>query len=310
MAASHPGDFVFGTLPGTQIKIGGPFCEFMDHHTAILGVTGSGKTELAFDLIRHAVERGLKVICIDLTDRYRERLQDLTHRDLSIADTLAVELSDKLFDTETGTYGAGAEKKALKQFAEQLRADVSPRLEAFLKSGEPADRVGVITLDEISNTKASLFITELYMTTLLRFARKAANQCPRVLVVVEEAHTVMPEPSTMGMGDYDSKGLVGKIAQIALQGRKYGVGLLVIAQRTATISKTVLTQCNTIITMNCFDKTSVEFLENVYGETHAKLISNLPRLHAVGFGKAIRSERPIVFEIPFDAKKANPSGHI
>ncbi len=65
----------------------------------------------------------------------------------------------------------------------------------------------------------------------------------------------MPEANTMGLGDFDSKGLVGKIAQIALQGRKFGVGLLVLAQRTATESKTVLTQCNTIISFTCYDDT-------------------------------------------------------
>jgi DNA helicase HerA-like ATPase len=162
----------------------------------------------------------------------------------------------------------------------------------------------VITLDEISNTKATLAITELYLTCLLHYARDHQETCPKVLVVVEEAHTVMPEPTTMGLGDYDSRGLVSKIAQIALQGRKYGVGLLVIAQRTATVSKTVLTQCNTMITLNCFDETSLGFLSNVYGSTHTQLIANLPRLHAVVFGRAVRSERPIVVEIPYDAKKA------
>jgi hypothetical protein len=145
----------------------------------------------------------------------------------------------------------------------------------------------------------------LYLTCLFHFARDHSGKCPRVLIVVEEAHTVMPEPTTMGLGDYDSRGLVSKISQIALQGRKYGVGLLVIAQRTATVSKTVLTQCNTMITLNCFDETSLGFLSNVYGETHTQLIANLPRLHAVVFGRGVRSERPIVVEIPYDPKKAS-----
>jgi len=79
--------------------------------------------------------------------------------------------------------------------------------------------------------------------------------------------------------------LSAKISQIALQGRKYRVGLLVIAQRTATVSKTVLTQCNTMITLNCFDETSLGFLGNVYGRAHTDVIANLPRLHAVVFGK-------------------------
>jgi hypothetical protein len=295
------GDFVFGRVPGTQIRIGGPFSEFMDYHTAILGVTGSGKTELAFDLIRHSLNAKIKVVCIDLTARYQDRLKDLNALNLSISPDLSATLSQKLFEAETGPYGAGKEKQALKEFAEELRKDVSQRISGFLT--DTNQKLGIITLDEISNTKATLFITELYLTCLLHFARDNPGKCPRVLIVVEEAHTVMPEATTMGLGDHESRGLVSKISQIALQGRKYGVGLLVIAQRTATVSKTVLTQCNTMVTLNCFDETSLGFLSNVYGEAHTKMISNLPKLHAVVFGKGIRSERPIVVEIPFDAAK-------
>ena len=149
-----------------------------------------------------------------------------------------------------------------------------------------------------------MYITELYLSCLLRYAKDCHETFPKTLVVVEEAHTVMPEPSTMGLGDYDSKGLVSKIAQIALQGRKYRVGLLVIAQRTATVSKSVLTQCNTTISFNCFDDTSLGFLRNIFGQAHIALIPNLTPLQAVVFGRGIRTQRPIMVQVPFDAKKA------
>jgi uncharacterized protein len=298
------GDFHYGNMPGSNVKVGGPFFESLDHHTAILGVTGSGKTELAFDLIRHSVARGAKVICIDLTRRYRGRLNDLTPKELSISQALSKELGDKLFAVETGQFGAGNEKKALKQFADRLRAEIKERLEKFLKSTETDDRVGIISLEEISNTQATLNITEIYLTCLLHFARDNQHQFPKTLVVVEEAHTVMPEPAAMGLGDYNSRGLVGKIAQIALQGRKYRVGLLVIAQRTANVSKTILTQCNTIISFISFDETSLGFLSNMYGATYTSFIPNLARLHAVIFGKGVRSERPVIVSIPFDQAKA------
>ncbi|MEO8291674.1 MAG: DUF87 domain-containing protein [Actinomycetota bacterium] len=73
-------DFVFGRVRGAEFEVSGPLSETIDFHTAILGVTGSGKTELAFDMIRHCVDRGLKVICIDLTARYGDRLSDLDAR--------------------------------------------------------------------------------------------------------------------------------------------------------------------------------------------------------------------------------------
>jgi hypothetical protein len=294
-------EFVYGTIPGTEIKIAGNFADMMEHHTAIIGITGAGKTELAFDLIRHALDKDTKVICIDLTSRYEGKLADLKPHDLSVPSALAAELGAKLFETETGAYGAGAEKKVLKSFADKLRADVSKSLVDFLTSKEADKRLGIIRLDEISNTKASIFITEIYLTALLHFARDKSEQCPRVLLVVEEAHTVMPE--TGGVGDFDSKGLVAKIAQIALQGRKYHIGLLVIAQRTANVSKTVLTQCNTIIAFSCFDETNLNFFKNFFGVTHTATIPNLQFLQAVAFGKGVMSQRPVIFNIPYIAAK-------
>lgn len=295
-------DFVLGVVPNSQITVGGNFLEHYNHHTALLGVTGSGKTELAFDLIRHSVAGGLKVFCIDLTAQYAGRLGDLNPEELSISPELSEELSQKLFDVETGSYGAGNEKKALQAFAERLRKEVSQRISGFLESDQDSN-LGLIQLQELANTKATLWITELYMTCLLKYAREHIGDCPKILIVVEEAHTVMPEPNSMGLGDFDSKGLVGKIGQIALQGRKYGVGLLVLAQRTATVSKMVLTQCNTVISFTCYDETSLGFLRNIYGKSHIELIPNLRPLHAIALGKWVKSEQPIVFEIPYDEGK-------
>jgi hypothetical protein len=298
-AATAPaGDFVFGTIPGTQLQVSGPLADALDHHMAILGITGSGKTEIAFDVIRYAIRSGFKVVCVDLTAKYRGRLEDLTPAELSISGEHAAVLSEKLFDAETGPYGGGAEKKILKDFADTLRKDVQKRLREFLSSTSDENRVGIIGLEEISNTKASLFITELFLTSLLRFAREAGVSSPRILVVLEEAHTVVPETGTMGVADYDSRGIVGKIAQIALQGRKYGVGLLVVAQRTATVSKSVLTQCNTIIALTAFDETTRTFLEGYLGAAHSELVAQLPRFQAIVAGKALRSDRPIVVQIP------------
>ncbi|KON48507.1 ATP-binding protein [Mariprofundus ferrooxydans] len=297
-------DFQYGSIPHSNISVSGPFTKTFNHHTAILGVTGSGKTELGFELIRHSLSSGIKVICIDLTSQYKGRLSDLAPEDLSISHELATELSDKLFDVDTGQYGAGAEKRALGTFAEELRGDIKTKLQGFLLSSDDKN-LGIIQLEEISNSKATLWITELYLSCLLNYARSHIGDSPEVLIVVEEAHTVMPEPSTMGLGDFDSKGLVGKISQIALQGRKYNIGLLVLAQRTATVSKSILTQCNTIISFASYDDTSLGFLKNIFGETHVKAIPNLKPLQAIAFGKGVRSDRPILLEVPYDERKAN-----
>lgn len=282
----NPNDFQFGKLPKSNIPVVGDFVGNFNFHTAVLGVTGSGKTEFAFDLIRHSVSSGIKVICIDLTSQYKGRLADLNPTDLSIQEQTSIDLSQKIFEVETGQYGAGNEKKALKAFSDQLRADVETQLRAFM--ADSGSRLGLIQLPEISNSQASIYITEIYMSCLLNIAKESfGNDSEKVLVAVEEAHTIMPESATMGVSDFASKGLVAKIAQIALQGRKYNVGLLVLAQRTANVSKTVLTQCNSIVSFACYDDTSISFLKNVFGSSCAEMVPNLKKLQAVVFGKGV-----------------------
>lgn len=297
-------EFLLGNIPHTQIPVHLSLEKALDHHIAILGATGTGKTELALDIIRNAARLGTKVICIDLTARYTDSLAGLNPTSLSIDPKLAKELDEKQFAADTGPRYGADEKKVLRTFHETLRKDVYAKLKAFLQSRTPESQIGIVTLPEISNTKAMLSITELYLSLVLGHAKKF-KETPRILLVLEEAHTVIPEAATMGVGDYDSRGLVGKMAQIALQGRKYHVGLMVISQRTATVSKTVLTQCNTIISFSCIDDTSLGFLKNVIGSAHTSLIPNLMPLQAVVFGKGIHSERPIVIEIPFDEDKVD-----
>lgn len=296
-------EIVLGKIPGADIPIVGNINELITHHTAILGVTGTGKTEFAFELIREAVKRATKVFCIDLTGDYPIRLADLNPRELGLSETLARELSEKLFDAETGPYGAGQEKRVLKDFADRIRVDIKKSVEDFM--ADPDSWLGIFSLPDISNTKATLYATEIYVSTIFRYAKD--NNSPdrsRIWVVLEEAHTVIPEAATMGLGDHESKAMVAKIAQIALQGRKYRVGLLVVAQRTANISKTILTQCNTIISFCNFDQTGLDFLSNFYGAEAASLIPNLRFLHAVAFGKGVYTERPVEMQVPYDESKA------
>ena len=120
----------------------------------------------------------------------------------------------------------------------------------------------------------------------------------RVCVVLEEAHTIIPELNAMGVSGIASKASVNTISQIALQGRKYNIGFFVIAQRTANVSKTVLTQCNSIISFQELDKTSSDFLSNYMGQEFVKILPNLKFRQAIAVGKAFKSNVPMIFEVP------------
>jgi hypothetical protein len=127
--------------------------------------------------------------------------------------------------------------------------------------------------------------------------------------VLEEAHTIIPETAGAGF-DYDTQWVVSRIGQIALQGRKYGVGLLIVSQRTALVSKTILSQCNTFLTHALIDQTSLNFLGNIYQSQYISIIPDLRFLQFLAYGKGVRSERPLMLERAFDEEKAMQSNSL
>lgn len=273
--------------------------DLVEYHCAILGVTGTGKTELALDVIREAVQQKTKVFCVDLTGEYRKRLGDLTPKAMGLTRSESADLDRLLFEVETGEFGAKAEKRALQAFIGTVKARVTSHVSQFLES--ETEWLGLFELAEVTNTRATLRTTELFLSEIMAWAR-VNRKARRVLIVLEEAHTIIPETAGSGF-DYDTQWVVGRIGQIALQGRKYGVELMIVSQRTALVSKTILSQCNTYFTHSLIDQTSLGYLSNVYSQDHVKVIPNLRFLEFIAYGKAVRSERPLLVRRAFDESK-------
>lgn len=296
-------EFMIGKVPSTSFGIPVVLDDLIEYHTAVLGVTGTGKTELVLDIIREAVSRGRKVFCVDFTGEYKKRLADLDPVSIGLSITQGSDLETHLFAVETGTYGAPNEKRELKTFLDGIKPQVTTQIEDFLTSED--DLLGIFELAEITNTKATLRTTELYLSAIMNWARNN-RKAKQIMIVLEEAHTIIPEVYSSGF-DSETQWVVGRIGQIALQGRKYGVGLLIVSQRTALVSKTVLSQCNTYFTHSLVDKTSLEYLGSVYSSEHIKAIPNLKFLEFVAHGKAVKSERPLLAKREFDQEKYDAS---
>jgi hypothetical protein len=128
--------------------------ELVEFHTAILGVTGTGKTELALDIVREAEQRGVKVFCVDFTGEYRERLADLNPIFPGPSERETQDLATKLFDAETGAYGAGKEKKILDGTLKDMRVAIQAQIDAYLEAHDTD--LAIFELGEIANSKATL----------------------------------------------------------------------------------------------------------------------------------------------------------
>ena len=295
---------VLGTVPGTRLEVRARFSELLEYHTAVLGVTGTGKTEFVYDIIRHGLRTGAKIFCVDFTAEYRERLSDLNPELLGFDAAAMDELEALILGVETGDFAAGREKEALEDWVRASRPGTEGRVDGFLRAEGPG--LGIFELPEIANTRATLRATELYLSAIFNWARKHRRARP-ILVVLEEAHTVIPEMTLFQRDRADSYAVVGRMSQIALQGRKFGVGLLLISQRTALVSKTLLSQCNTCFSFAMYDKTGLEYLSTIYGKEHVEAVPNLSFLQCIGFGKAVLSDRPILFKLPYEQAKKEAS---
>ena len=75
-------------------------------------------------------------------------------------------------------------------------------------------RFGIFELTEITNTKATLRATELYLSAIMAWARKN-RKAAKILIVLEEAQTIIPKGFGSGF-DADTQWVVGRIGQIAL----------------------------------------------------------------------------------------------
>lgn len=294
-----PSEIILGYIPNTNFPIIANVDTLITHHTAILGITGSGKTEMAFTIIQKMAGLKAKVFCVDFTGDYLAEFESLNPQKLAISSEHAKSLNEKLLAVETGQYGAGKEIGELEKFKSVLIPEIKKMVEEFIKSDK---NLAIFELSDIVNTSATIAITEFYLSQIFAYARQNRDRQQKFCIVLEEAHTVIPESQTMGVQDKYSKATISKISQIALQGRKYDVGLMVIAQRTANVTKTVLNQCNSVIVFNSYDKTGFDFLENYVGPSMISAIPNLKWLQGMVVGRGFKSGRPLIMEIPFKSK--------
>jgi DNA helicase HerA-like ATPase len=105
-----------------------------------------------------------------------------------------------------------------------------------------------------------------------------------VLLVCEEAHRYVPN-----RGEAQYEAAQEAIRRIAKEGRKYGLGLMLVSQRPSEVEATVLSQCNSWIILrvtNDADRDHVRAIlpDSMVGLT--KMLSGLRRQEAIFVGQA------------------------
>jgi hypothetical protein len=291
-----------GHFPDTSYHIAYEPSDGVTHNTAILGILGVGKSYLALELVERMIAAGIKVVCLDLTNQYSVQLAPFIDDD-----------HEEALDEELRKAGAGREVKPdveaggsrpafRKKVREQLEAFLAPESGRFLRILNPS-QFEVTRQDSkpYQGNAAMATLTAAEVTAI--FSEEALAACQamgmtdeaRLCLVYEEAHTLIPEWNSVA-ADGDKQATAAS-ARAILQGRKYGLGCLLITQRTANVTKSILNQCNSVFALRSFDDTSKDFLSNYIGRDYAQVLPTLPQRHAVFFGKASSSSNPVMIRV-------------
>jgi len=115
--------------------------------------------------------------------------------------------------------------------------------------GSQQDRCGGIKIIDFSEVPSDVLPLMVSLLARLVFTTSQwtnhANRHP-IALFCDEAHLYIPERANSDSSDAISVQIFERIAK---EGRKYGVGLVVISQRPAEVNRTVLSQCNNVIAM-------------------------------------------------------------
>jgi DNA helicase HerA-like ATPase len=105
-------------------------------------------------------------------------------------------------------------------------------------------------------------------------------------MVLEEAHTFAP-----GRADTPAERAAVEITrQIAQEGRKFQVGLLLISQRPGRLDETSLSMCNSYVIMKMVNPADQNFVRKVVeslGEDDARMLPDLDKGEAILSGEFI-----------------------
>lgn len=301
-----------GVIPGTKYPAIVDLQKIVTHNTAILGILGVGKSTLARELVHRILGERIKVLCIDPTGEYVRFLGTVESQKPvdSLVSCTEEECKKKQDNVNQSPHLGGS--------LPEFRRLVNLWIPRFVNGSFKTDIV-VINPLEFTVTRqdqkpyqgkaamvelTSVEITRIITEACLDAVRDDLSPTARLCIVYEEAHSLVPEFGSIA-AEGDQTAAMGT-ARAILQGRKYGLGCILITQRTANVTKSILNQCNTVFAMRIFDSTGVDFLKNYIGPKYAQVLSSLAEYHAVVFGRGSLSPQPLIVQLnhPEDFKKA------
>jgi len=171
----------------------------------------------------------------------------------------------------------------------------------------PTDRAELVQYGQISVVSLAGYTGDFQATiySLIAeeiFGKKVSDELRLpVLFVLEEAHNFAP---AQPRSDAEKRSIT-TTRQIAQEGRKFGVGQVIISQRPSRLDETTLSQCNSFVIMRMVNPADQGFVRRVIetlGEDEAKLLPDLD------VGEALLSGQFINFPVLVRMKEPASQG--
>lgn len=168
--------------------------------------------------------------------------------------------------------------------AHSCQSDLDSLLEVWLGGDEP------VTILDLSGVPASILtniigvLVRIIFDSLFwaRHLSEGGRERP-LLLVLEEAHRYLSREECGPATD--------SLRRVAKEGRKYGIGAMLVSQRPSEIDPTVFSQCGTIFAMRLANSTDRGYVTSTVTEHLQGLLDMLPSLRtgeAVIVGEAVK----------------------
>lgn len=181
----------------------------------------------------------------------------------------------------------------------EITTDLDKLLQGWIGSDKP------VTILDLSGVPPS--ILNVIIGVLLRILYDAlfwARKLPEggrnrpLLIVMEEAHNYLND---------NFSGLASLTVQrIVKEGRKYGIGAMIVSQRPSEINSTILSQCGTFFAMRLSNSTDRSYITGAVTDNLEGLTSMLPILRtgeAIILGESVKLPMRCLIDAPEKDKR-------
>ena len=175
-----------------------------------------------------------------------------------------------------------------------IKKDLPELIRSWLDNGKP---ITILDLSGMPSSRLELLlgsVVEVLFESAIwgRYMDDGMNEKP-LLIVMEEAHRYLSG---------ENSGLAkSMIRRIAKEGRKFGVGSMIISQRPSEIDETILSQCGTLFSLRINNATDRSRVKSAMADGLSGIVDALPILRtgeAIVTGEAAKLPMRFKFRVP------------